>query len=90
MGRRWANSLNTTTILFCAQHNYDPDFLWKSLPGIETVKRTEEEARTRTFTLQEATAWMRRGGKDNAEAPTAEIEAAALRRFVESWADGWG
>jgi hypothetical protein len=76
--------------LFCAQYNYDPDFLWERLPGIETVKRTEEEARTMAFTRERATAWMRRRGKETVEAPTAEIEATALRRFVDSWARRWG
>jgi hypothetical protein len=40
--------------LFCAQHHYDPDLLWRGLPGFETVCRAAEEIRIMAFTPEEA------------------------------------
>jgi hypothetical protein len=52
---------------------------------VEAV-RAEPEASTR----EEATAWMRRSGDETAEAPTADLEAALLRRLVDGWTKQWG
>lgn len=75
--------------LFCAQHNYDPDFLWKGLPGFETVCRAEEEARAMAFTLEEAAEWARRGRKDAPRLLTPEDEAATIEVLVKSHAQWW-
>jgi hypothetical protein len=75
--------------LFCTQHNYDPDYLWKGLPGYETVRQTEEEARITTFTAEEATAWMRRRGEETAKGLTAEAVAVWLTAYRDRWAKNW-
>src|SRR5262245_11088079 len=69
--------------LFCAQHNYDPDLLWKGLPAFETACRAEEEIRTMTFTPEEADEWARRGHKDASRLPRPKDEAAAIEVLVK-------
>ncbi len=74
---------------FCSEFRTDPELLMDGLPGYETAKRTEEEARTMTFTSEEATAWMRKRGNATAEAPKVETVAASLWAFVDSRTKWW-
>jgi hypothetical protein len=75
--------------LFCAQHSYDPDFLLKGLPGYETVRRAEDEAREMAFTPEEADEWARRGRTDAPRLIRPEDEAAAIGLLVKSHAQWW-
>jgi hypothetical protein len=75
--------------LFCARHNYDPDLLWKGLPGFETVCRGEEEIRTMAFTPEKADEWAKRGRKDAPRLARPEDEAAAIEVLAKSHAQWW-
>ena len=75
--------------LFCAQHHYDADLLWRGLPGFETVCHAEKEIRTMAFTPEEASEWARRGRKDVPRLTRPEDEAAAIEDLVKSHAQWW-
>ena len=69
---------------FCAEFNTDPEWLMDGLPGYDTVKRGETEARIPAYTHDEAIDWMRESGKETPDLPTVESVAAFLRAFVDS------
>jgi hypothetical protein len=82
---------------FCAELQADPELLMAGLPGYDTVKDIEEEARAIAFTPEEATAYLQRKCDETAEAVTVEIEvvkveteAAGLWMVVNSWVERWG
>jgi hypothetical protein len=70
--------------LFCVQHNYDPDFLLKGLPGYGTVCLAEEEIRETAFTPEEADEWARRDSEDVQRLIRPDDEAAAIKVRVSS------
>jgi hypothetical protein len=75
---------------FCAEFKADPELLMNSLPGYDTVKRTEEAARISACTPEEANAWIREKGGETAKTLTVETVVASLWEFVNSRAEFWG
>jgi hypothetical protein len=75
---------------FCSGFPCDPEQLMKHLPGLATVRRTEESARLRACTHEEATLWMREEGNKSAEALTVETVAASFWAFVNDRSGWWG
>jgi hypothetical protein len=74
---------------FCTELKADPELLIRGLPGSRGVKRIEETARGLTFTREEATAWVRGRGDEQAEVIDAGTVAADLWAVVNSWAASW-
>jgi hypothetical protein len=82
---------------FCAELQVDPELLMAGLPGYDTVKRIEEEARAIAFTPEEATAYLQRKCDETAaavqveiEAVKVETEAAGLWAVANSRVELWG
>ena len=74
---------------FCAEFKVDPEPLMNTLPGYESMKRAEEDARPVAFSHEEATAWMRTGRDETAEAPRVKAVVASLWAFVDKCAKWW-
>jgi hypothetical protein len=75
---------------FCSEFPCDSEQLMKGLPGFATVKRTEESARLRACTREEATLWIREEGNKSAETLTVETVAASFWAFVNDRSGWWG
>ena len=73
----------------CAELNIDPEALLRDLPCYDTLPRTEEAARLLTCTPEEATTHLRRLGATDAEAPTVEGVARAMRDFIDQRVAWW-
>ncbi len=72
----------------CSELHIGADVLLRDLPGYETLRVTREAARQDSFTPDEANAWLRREGIPEAEAVTADSEAAGLRETLR-WREEW-
>jgi hypothetical protein len=74
----------------CGDLKIDPEALLRDLPCYETLRQTEELARAAVCTPEEATAQLRRRGPEDAEAPTVEGTARAMRAFIDQRVAWWG
>ncbi len=74
----------------CGELNIDPEALLRDLPCYDTMRRTEEAARLLAGTPEEAMAQLRRLGIEDAEAPTVEEAAKAMRAFIDQCVAWWG
>jgi len=74
----------------CADLQIDPEALLRDLPCYDTLRRTEEAARPLAWAPEEATAQLRRLGAADAEAPTVEQAARAMRAFIDGRVAWWG
>jgi hypothetical protein len=73
--------------LFCKGHGFDPDACWKRLPGYDTVCRTELLAKQAAFSVEEATAFVQRHGRE--KALSAEEVDAGLAEVLKVRLDFW-
>jgi hypothetical protein len=67
---------------YCSEARLDADRLLSDLPGAGTLDLTEKLARDTAFSRAEASAWIRRKCHDQAEAPTDDEMADAIRALV--------
>jgi hypothetical protein len=75
----------------CADLNVDPEALLCDLPCQDALRLTEQAARTVRWSPEEAAAYLRRLGPADAEPPTSEGAAQAMRQFIDrrvAWWDG--
>ena len=73
----------------CGELRIDPETLLRDLPCYDTLRRTEEAARLLACTPEEATAHLQRLGPTDAEAPTVEGAARAMRDFIDRRVAWW-
>ena len=73
----------------CGELKIDPEALLRDLPCYGTLRRTEEAARLLAWTPEEATDQLRRLGPADAEAPTIEGAARAMREFIDQRVAWW-
>jgi hypothetical protein len=73
--------------LFCQEHGFDSDTCWKQMPGYDTVCRTEVLAKHAALSVEEATAFVERHGRE--KALTAEEVAAGLAEVLKVRLDFW-
>jgi hypothetical protein len=74
---------------FCSDLKVEPPGLLNDLPGWATVNLSANAARRVAFSPEEATAWLRKGTDEPAEARTAESVAAELQQALEHWEARW-
>ena len=72
-----------------AEGNIDPEVWLRDLPGYDEVRRTEEACRTLAGPPEEAAALFQRYYPEDAETPTVEQSAAALREFIDQRVKRW-
>ena len=81
--------------LICADLNIDASWLFSNLPGNDTVKATEREAREIAFSKGEAEAYLSKNAPAEFKAdarvgmPTAEEMVAEMRKFLEHCLREW-
>jgi hypothetical protein len=76
--------------LFCAEDHLDPEVFWSALPGLDRIKRAEQEVFEQAAFLAEGVRrWCERSGRDGA-VPTVEHIAAGLRASLNARAAWWG
>jgi hypothetical protein len=76
----------------CAELKIDPDALLRGVRGYDALQFTEKAARAFLWSPEEATAYLRRKyGPGDAELPTVDEAAQAMREFIDwrvAWWDG--
>jgi hypothetical protein len=76
----------------CAELKIDPDALLRGVRGYDALQLTEKAARAFLWSPEEATAYLRRKyGPGDAELPTVDEAAQAMRKFIDwrvAWWDG--
>ena len=88
--------------LLCTELHIDPDVLLRQLPGYESIRKMEEEARLIACTPEQAIAYLREAAerdepaKDKAAAvrreyhlDSAEDVARSMRKFLAERLDSW-
>jgi hypothetical protein len=70
--------------------NIDPEALLHDLPCYDTLRPMEALARFMAWTLEEATAELRRLGRADAKVPTVEMAVRAMRDFLDTRVRWWG
>jgi hypothetical protein len=74
----------------CGELKIDPEALLRDMPAYEELRRTEEAARLAAYTAEEAADYLRRSGGREAEPPTAEDAARAMRDVIDRRVAWWG
>jgi hypothetical protein len=67
----------------------DPEVLLRHLPGLDTLRQVEKEARAVAATAEEVTAWLRERGCAGADLETVESAVRGMKGYMQSYLHFW-